>query len=137
MLRRCRRLTPRTSDYLTALIITTMLPRVEVPKLQNNADPSIYHVSISAGANAEDAHGPQKGSYPLWPVHRRCLCPRVRSAYQTSPCPTSVTYDAGAELHSRVCSSSVARSTKSRSQRDCIKHEGSWGSEAALWKGAW
>jgi hypothetical protein len=72
MLKRRRRLTNRTLDCLETLISTSMPPYVEVLGLQSNADSSLWHVNISVGASAEDAHGLQRDSDLLWPVHARC-----------------------------------------------------------------
>ena len=72
MLKRRRRLTNRTLDCLKTLISTSMLPCVEVLGLQSNVDSSVWHVNISVEASAEDAHGLQRDSDLLWPVHARC-----------------------------------------------------------------
>jgi hypothetical protein len=49
-----------------------MPPYVEVLGLQSNADASLWHVNISVEASAEDAHGLQRDSDLLRPVHARC-----------------------------------------------------------------
>jgi hypothetical protein len=109
MLKRRRRLTNRTLDCLETLISTSMLPCVEVLGLQSNADSSVWHVNISVEASAKNAHGLQRDSDLLWPVHAIVVRstdptdPDIRSAYPAQPKPTSATHDTGAERHSRVC----------------------------------
>ena len=81
MLKRRRRLTNRTLDCLETLISTSMLPCVEVLGLQSNVDSSVWHVNISVEASAKNAHGLQRDSDLLRPVHARCetrlLCEAV------------------------------------------------------------
>ena len=89
MLKRRRRLTNRTLDCLETLISTSMLPCVEVLGLQSNADASLWHVNISVEASAEDAHGLQRDSDLLWPVHARCET-RLLCEALTPLTPTSV-----------------------------------------------
>ena len=57
---------------MKTLISTIMPPYVEVLGLQSNADASLWHVNISVEASAEDAHGLQRDSDLLRPVHARC-----------------------------------------------------------------
>jgi hypothetical protein len=131
MLKQRRRLTNRTSDCLKTLINTSMPPCVEVLGLQSNADSSLWYVNISVEASAEDAHGLQRDSNLLWPVHARretrllceALIPLTRSAYPAQPRPTSATHSAGAERHSRVCWSSVVHLTKFRLRRNSMSCE--------------
>jgi hypothetical protein len=49
--------------------------------------------------------------------------PDIRSAHPARPRSTSATHDAGAERHSRVCWSSVARLTRFRLRRDGMSYE--------------
>ena len=56
--------------------------------------------------------------------------PDIRSAHPARPKPTSATHDAGAERHSRVFSSSVARLTRFRLRRNGMSYEAGGGRSA-------
>jgi hypothetical protein len=126
----CRRLTNRTLDCLKTLTDTSMPPCVEVLGLQSYADSSLWHVNISVEASAEDAHGLQRDSDLLWPVHARCETRLLCEALTPTSVPLAphgqgpqVRLDAGAERHSRVCWSSVAHLTKFRLRRNVMGHK--------------
>lgn len=53
----------------------------------------------------------------------RSTDPDIHSAYPARPRPTSATHDTGAERHSRVCWSSVARLTRFRLRRNGMSCE--------------